>query len=156
MDKSIPPCNIRIDRNGVWYFQGAEIIRRDILEMFYSTMEMDELGRYVLRMGKEVCVLEVEDTPWIVKGIDFIPGSEENPPAFQIRLSDNSTENLNLDELWMNEENVFYCKVKGGKFIARFSRNAYYEFSKYIQFDEERHQYYVAINEKDYEIKLKS
>jgi len=156
MDNKIPPCNIRIDKNGVWYFQGAEIIRQDIVEMFYSNMEKDEQGRYLIRMGKEICWLEVEDTPWIVKGVDFIPGSEENPPAFQIRLSDNSNENLNLNELWMNEENVFYCKVKSGKFVARFSRNAYYEFSKFIQYDEENQQYFISLDDKSYIIRLKS
>jgi hypothetical protein len=124
--------------------------------MFYSNLEMDNEGRYLIRMGKQVCVLEVEDTPWIVKEVNPAAGPDENPSAFQIRLSDNSVEELNPEELWMSKENVLYCRVKGGRFRARFSRPAYYEFSKCIQYDEERHQYYVAINEKEYEIKLKS
>jgi hypothetical protein len=156
MDEPIPPCNIRIDRNGVWYFQGAEMIRQDIVEMFYGNLEMDNEGRYLIRMGKQVCVLEVEDTPWIVKEVNPAAGPDENPSVFQIRLSDNSVEELHPEELWMSKENVLYCKVKDGRFRARFSRPAYYEFSKCIQYDEERHQYYVAINEKEYEIKLKS
>ena len=156
MDEPIPPCNIRIDRNGVWYFQGAEIIRQDIVEMFYSNLEKDEQGRYLIRMGKEVCWLEVEDTPWIVKRVDLVSGPGDNPSHFNIRLSDNSVEVLNLDELWMSNENVIYCKIKGGNFNARFSRPAYYEFSKCIQYDEENQRYFVAINGKEYGIRLRS
>jgi hypothetical protein len=156
MDESIPPCNIRIDKNGVWYFQGAEIIRQDILEMFYSNMEMDDQGRYLIRMGKEVCWLEVEDTPWIIKEVNFIASSGEGPAAFHIGLSDDSVEVLNLDELWIGEENVLYCKIKGGRFHARFSRSAYYEFSKYIQYDESSGQYSVTLDGKCSEIKLRS
>jgi len=156
MDNDIPPCDIRIDKNGVWYYQDAEIIRQDILEMFYNSMEKDDEGRYLIRMGEEVCALEVEDTPWIVKGVDLVSGPGDNPSHFNIRLSDNSVEVLNLEELWMNSENVLYCKIKEGKYHARFSRPAYYEFAKYIQFDEMRHQYFVAINRKKYGIKLKS
>jgi hypothetical protein len=156
MNEPIPPCHIRIDKEGVWYYQGAEIIRQDILEMFYSSMERDEQGRYLLWMNKEVCWLEVEDTPWIVKEVNFISGKEGNPPAFQVRLSDNSMEVLNLEGLWMSKENVLYCKIKEGRFHARFSRPAYYEFSKYIQYNERTHQYFVTLNDKNYIVELRS
>ena len=156
MDEPIPPCNIRIDRNGVWYYQGAEIIRQDILEMFYSNLEMDNEGRYLIRMGKQVCVLEVEDTPWIVKEVNPAAGPDGNPSAFQIRLSDNSVEELHPEELWMSKENVLYCRVKGGRFRARFSRPAYYEFSRYIQHDEKTQRYFVALNGKNNIIELRS
>jgi sulfur transfer protein SufE len=33
------------------------MIRQDIVEMFYSNLEKDEQGRYLIRMGKEVCWL---------------------------------------------------------------------------------------------------
>lgn len=152
MDESISPCNIRVDRDGVWYYQGAEIIRKDILEMFYRSMEMDKQGRYLIKMGEEVCFLEVEDTPWIVKEVSFIAGSGERPSAFYIRLSDNSVEDLNLKEIWIGDKNVLYCKVKSGRFRARFSRPAYYEFSRYIQDDENTHRYFVSFNGKNYVI----
>jgi hypothetical protein len=152
MNEPIPPCHIRIDRDGVWYYQGAEIIRQDILEMFYSNLEKDDQGRYLIRMAKEVCWLEVEDTPWIVKEVNLISGKEGNPSAFQVRLSDDSMEVLNLEELWMSNENVLYCKIKEGRFHARFSRPAYYDFSKYIQYDENSHKYFVSLNNKSYVI----
>lgn len=156
MDKSISPSNIRIDKNGVWYYQGAEIIRHDILEMFYENMEKDDTGRYLIQMGAEMCWVEVEDTPWIVKEVDLVHGSEGRPSKFQIRLSDNSVEILQLEHLWVGDEDVLYCTIKEGRFHARFSRPAYYEFSKYIQFDEKRQQYFVAMNGKEYGIQLRS
>jgi hypothetical protein len=152
MDNSIPPCNIRIDRNGVWYYQGTEMIRQDIVEMFYSNLETDDEGRYLIRMGKQVCVLEVEDTPWIVKEVNPAAGPDENPSSFQIRMSDNSVEELNPEELWMSKENVLYCRVKGGRFRARFSRPAYYEFSKHIQYDERADQFFVKAGNRTYTI----
>jgi hypothetical protein len=156
MDEPIPPCNIRIDQNGVWYFQGAEMICQDIVEMFYSNLEMDDEGRYLVRMGKQVCVLEVEDTPWIIKEVNYIAREEGKPSTFQIRLSDNSVEALDLEKMWMSNENVLYCKIKKGRFHARFSRPAYYDFSKYIQHDEKADQYFLTLNGKRHRIKLKS
>jgi len=156
MDEPIPPCNIRIDRNGVWYYQGAEMIRQDIVEMFYNNLEMDDEGRYLVRMGKQVCVLEVEDTPWIVKEVNPAADPDGNPSVFKVRLSDNSVEELNPEDLWMSKENVLYCRVKGGRFRARFSRPAYYDFSKYIQHDEKADQYFLTLNGKRHRIKLKS
>jgi hypothetical protein len=156
MDKPIPPCNIRIDRNGVWYYQGAEMIRQDIVKMFYGNLEMDDEGRYLIRMGKEVCLLEVEDTPWIVKEVNPAAGPDGNPSAFQIRLSDNSMEELRPEELWMSKENVLYCKIKDGRFRARFSRPAYYEFSRYIQHDKKNQRYFVTVNSRVYVIDLKN
>lgn len=156
MVESIPPCNIRIDKDGVWYYHGVEIIRQDILEMFYSNLERDKEGRYLLRMGKEVCVLDVEDTPWIIKDVELIPGKGECPSKFQIRLSDNSRETLNLNRLWISDENVLYCMVKDNRFPARFSRPAYYEFSNYIQYDEINREYFVALNGEIYKIEFKS
>lgn len=153
MEDPIPSCNIQVDKEGVWYYQGAEIVRTEILELFYHGLEMDESGRYVIRMGDEICSLEVEDTPWIVREVDFVPSTGKARSFFQVRLSDGSVEELDLSELRVGDGNVLYCRIKEGRFHARFSRPAYYAFSNYVRFDEERNLYFVPLDDEKFVIR---
>jgi len=74
--EEIPPCGIKVDKEGVWYFEGKEMFRRDIVNYFYQNLVKDGAGRYIIVQGDERCYLEVEDTPFIVKAV-FSKGSRE-------------------------------------------------------------------------------
>ena len=45
---ALPPCLIFIDKEGRWFHEGVEMIRRDFIRMFYRNMELDGEGRYVI------------------------------------------------------------------------------------------------------------
>ena len=64
--ENIPFCNIRIDKNGVWYYKGAEMFRREIVNFFYQNLRQDESGRYLIELPNDRCYLEVEDAPFVV------------------------------------------------------------------------------------------
>ena len=139
----IPPCHIRIDKDGIWYYKGCEIIRKDIFRYFNQHITTGPNGRFVLQINNEKCSLEVEDTPFVVKRVDYNSG-------FRIVLNDESEEVLQLDTLWISNENVLYCKVKDKRFDARFNRASYYEFTKHIMCDEERERYFIPTQGKRY------
>lgn len=49
-NNDIPPCDIRIDKEGVWYYKDAEMFRKDIVNLFYQNLKLDELGRYIIEL----------------------------------------------------------------------------------------------------------
>lgn len=62
----LPPCLIFIDREGRWFHKGGEMIRRNIIDLFYQNMELDSKGRYVITWNNQRCYVEVKDTAFVV------------------------------------------------------------------------------------------
>ncbi len=137
---------IRIDRDGLWYFQGREIIRKEILSIFYDSLHLDEDGYYVELKGERE-YLEVEDTVFLVQGAELIRDSEE---IFLIRLNDGTQEQLDLDTLRITKENIPYCLVKKGQFPARFLRLPFYQVAQHAQHDEDTDEYFLLLNGKKF------
>lgn len=149
-----PPFEIKIDKDGVWYYNGAEMFRKDILAVFFQNLFRDEAGQYFVRLGKDLCYLKVEDTPIVVKSVHEIadpdaPGSDKT--CMGMFLSDSSLEKIVLESLRIGEDNVLYCDLQRG-FPARFTRAAYYQIADKIQFDEEK-GYFIPANGENYFIK---
>ena len=64
-----PFCQIRIDKDGVWYYKGAEMFRKEIVNFFYQNLRQDESGNYLIELENDRCYLEVEDTPFVVRSV---------------------------------------------------------------------------------------
>ncbi len=139
----IPPCNIRIDKEGNWYYKEAPIIREDIYLLFNQHIVRGSDGRYLLHIGNEKCYLEVDDTPFVIKRVSL-------RADFKILLNDATQETLRLDTLRVGTDNILYCKVKDGEFDARFSRPSYYQFAEHIAYDEVEDRYFIPLDEKRY------
>jgi len=152
--KQAAPFEIKIDKEGVWYYNGAEMFRKDILAAFFQNLFRDESGRYYVKMGDDMCYLKVEDTPIVVKSVHDI--AEPDAPdsggkCLGIFLSDSSLEKIDLESLRIGEGNVLYCDLQRG-FPARFTRAAYYQIAEKIQFDGKT-GYFIPSNGKNYIIK---
>jgi hypothetical protein len=141
----IPPCLIRIDREGRWFHKGLEMLRRDFVRFFYEHMEMDSRGRYVIRLSNQTCYLDVEDTAFVVRRV-VLDSAEEGEERLLMRLSDDTEEALNPETLHVGEENVLYCRVKDGRFPARFLRAAYYQLTERLE--EEGGEYVISLGGK--------
>lgn len=137
---------MRVEKDGKWYFQGAEIIRKDILSLFYKSLHLDKEG-YYLEIKGERARLDVEDTVFIVKEAELVKDSDE---AFVIWLNDGSQERLDLNTFRIAEGNVPYCLVKEGRFPARFLRLPYYQVAQHAQQDEDTDEYFILLNENKY------
>ncbi len=153
--QDIPSIDIRIDKEGVWYYEGNEMFRKDILSTFFQELERDSTGEYFIRHNDQIFSIQVEDVPFAVKSIEFSADEKGVESFFSILLTDDSVEALDPATLRMEKDNVIYCAVKGKRFEARFTRISYYQFAEYIQYDSENNIYYIKINDRIYEISPK-
>ncbi len=149
--QDIPPCLIYIDKDGKWFHNGAEMINRAIVLDFYRHLVKDDSGTYIIKRGNEACYVEVEDTPFIITGVEF---EEADGGRERVRLSliDETQETLAPETLIIGDKNILYCTIKKGLFRARFSRAAYYQLA--IRIIKEGDRYYLPLNNKRYYFNL--
>jgi hypothetical protein len=144
-ENDIPPCLIYIDKEGRWYHEGAEMIHREFIRLFYNNMELDSHGRYVIDWKGQRCYVEVEDTAFVVRRVVWQDkGKEDGNERFILSLSDDTQEELMPDTLYVGRDNILYCGVKNRTFPARFTRAAYYQLAEYVE--EENGTYYLPLN----------
>jgi uncharacterized protein len=134
-----PYLRLVIDKEGRWFQNGAEIIHPGIYRQFCQMLEKSADGDYRVRMGREVCRVEVQDAPFVVRSV-----SEQEEQLF-VHLNDESVEPLDPEHFWIGDEHVPYVTVKDGKFHARFSRPAYYGLARHIECDEQEQEFYLTI-----------
>jgi uncharacterized protein len=143
--------DMRIDKNGIWYFHGEEMKRLDIVQYLYQYLKKDSDGQYVIETENDRCYVTVEDVPYVIKSVDSGFSQDNGQPCILISLSDGSREELNLTlPLWCGDDHVMYCSVKKGEYAARFSRPAYYQLCEYIKQDSVSGRYLVTVNECSY------
>jgi len=56
---------MRIGRDGTWYYRGSPIGRKELVCLFASVLKREEDGRYVLETPVERGSIEVEDAPFV-------------------------------------------------------------------------------------------
>ncbi|PKN53380.1 MAG: hypothetical protein CVU55_01800 [Deltaproteobacteria bacterium HGW-Deltaproteobacteria-13] len=141
---------IKIDKDGLWYYNGAHMFRKEILNVFFQNLKMDECGKYLIELGGDCCYLDVEDTAFVVAAVykTKLPGS--GLEHIDILLNDDSREKLDVNFLQAGPDNVLYCQVKEGKFTARFSRKSYYQLAEFIEQSENGASYFINLNGEKY------
>lgn len=150
-DESPPPCMIYVDKEGSWFHKGAPIIHRELLLLFYRSLCLDERGLYIIKLGDQVCHLDVEDTPFVVLRTDFVRrGGDGETERFILHLVDDTKEELVPETLSIGPDHVLYCKIRKGKFKARFSRPSYYQLAQHVEEEPEKGRYFVSLNSKKY------
>ena len=149
-DMDLPPCLIYIDKEGRWYHQGAEMIHRAFIRLFYEHMELDSRNRYVITWQGKPCYVDVEDTAFVILRVNYEEGQQDRKSRFFLSLSDDSVEELDPETLFVGESNVLYCSVKDGSFPARFNRAAYYQLAEYVW--EDKGAFYLSLDGKRHEI----
>jgi len=139
-------CEITIDKEGLWHFRGEEMRRFDIVQYLYSYLKVDEQGRYLIEIDNDRCYVDVEDAPYVIKSIVIIYSGKDRQPVIELSISDGSNEILQSEtRIWVGKENVLYCQVKNGRHHARFSRSAYYEICRHIEYDPETGNYSINL-----------
>jgi len=144
-----PYLRLVIDKDGKWYQNGAEIIHPGVRQQFLDALERIPDGGYRIRLGQEICEVQVEDTPLIVLGI-----VEDGAGDLILELNDGAQEALDPASFWINDQNIPYSMVRNGQFPARFSRPAYYELAKKIEFNEGSQTFYLSLKGRDWPIRF--
>ena len=144
--------DIRIDKEGVWYYKGAHMFRKDILCVFFEHLQIDECGKYLIELNEERCYLDVEDTVFVVGAVYKTKLPDNGRYQIDVFLSDDSCEKLEMSSLYIGNDNVLYCRVKEGKFAARFSRNSYYQLAEFIEQSENGSYFFINLNDEKFMI----
>jgi hypothetical protein len=125
---AITSGTIRFGKDGRWYCDDEPIPNRAICQLYSRTLRILPDGRARLELGEDKADVVIEDTPWVVTGIDRGPSGD-----FTVTLSDGTREPLDPASLRTSGEHVLYCRVKGGAHEARFLRPAYYELMRHTE-----------------------
>ncbi len=122
--------DIRINRDGLWFYHGSPIGRKELVKLFASVLRRDEDGRFLLETPAEKGVIEVEDAPFLAVELQ----TEGEGRARKLIFRTNLDENVVLDRdhplriahnLETGEPSP-YITVRGG-LEARLTRAVYYE-----------------------------
>ena len=93
MNETIPLSDIRIDKEGVWYFRGAEMFRREIVNFFYANLKIDDQGCYLIQLPGDHgdrCRIEVEDTAFVIRSVDAEHAPDNGVKYLSLLLSDDT------------------------------------------------------------------
>lgn len=121
---------ISIDRNGVWFYHGSPILRKEMVCLFASVMRRDSLGRYWLVTPGEKGVIAVEDVPFVA--VELAVSGCGRDQVVSLRTNVDRTVTLDRDHpLTMRvgaagAEPLPYVMVQDG-LEARLGRAIYYE-----------------------------
>jgi len=123
---------IRLTKQGIWFSDQDEITHEPTKQAFFRSIQQDKDG-YFLKMGSNTKRIEVEDTAYFVVALEGNAGH-----GYTLQLSDGSREKLVPTSLSYKLERLV-CRVKEGRFEARFLRNPYHEFLHDLKRDEQGH-----------------
>jgi uncharacterized protein len=146
---------IRIDRDGVWYYRNMEMKRHEIVQYFYKHLQRDDQGNYRIELNNEHCLIQVEDVPYVIRSVSWGSAGVDGQPGMSISLSDGSCEELDPETIRIGEKDVLYCRVKEKEYEARFSRQAYYQLAKNINHDPHQNRYFITIGNRSFALAVK-
>jgi|RhiMetdeSRZDD1v2_1073273.scaffolds.fasta_scaffold01946_21 hypothetical protein len=122
--------SFRIDREGVWRHEDVEVTHPGVLRNLYANLRADGES-YHLQVGPLRIPVNVDDTPFVVVRAE--PGA--GPGSVAVHLSDGSQEALEAETLVLDRRGIPYCRVKGGRFRARFSVSAWLQLAEEVEID---------------------
>lgn len=108
---------LAVDAEGRFLHRGEPITHARTLALLWGTLARGAGGRWEVRVGRERGYVEVDETPWAVRGLRDAGAGV--PPT--LLLTDGTEEPLDPASLRLGEDGVVRCTVKGGE-PARFTR----------------------------------
>jgi hypothetical protein len=117
---------LRIDRDGAWFHDDAEVTHEGILANLRENLDIDEQGHH-LRIGPVRVPVEVEDTPFLIVRV------EREGDGLVVTRNDLGREPLAVETLTLDARGVPRCRVKEGRFTARLDRAATYQLLQHVE-----------------------
>jgi hypothetical protein len=120
------------------------------LSVLFEHLKIDEGGKYLIELDEERYYLDVEDTAFVVAGVYKNKLPDDGRDQLDVLLNDDSCEKLEMNSLYVGKDNVLYCRVKEGRFTARFSRKSYYQLAEFIEQSEIGNNFFINLNGEKY------
>lgn len=119
---------IELDAELNWWHDGERVEHPRIIEAFNRGLKVTDDGRYRLEIGNDWCFVKVAHAAFAVTALDL---SDDGVPS--VRLSDRTAEPLDVASLEIGPDGVVLTKVKEGKALARFSRDAQFALGNLVE-----------------------
>jgi uncharacterized protein len=120
---------MRIARDGTWYYRGSPIGRRSLVKLFVSVLRREADGRYWLVTPAERGRIEVEDVPFLAVALTVEGEGRDQQLIFRTNLDEFVTagpDNPLRVETAASGEPAPYILVRDG-LEARLARPVFYE-----------------------------
>jgi len=112
-----------------WIHDGERITHPRIIEAFNAGLVPTDDGRFQLHIGSDWAYVTVEGAAYRVNALD----TDER--RVYLRLSDRTGEALEPSTLLLGGDGVLTARVKAGRAIARFSRDAQFALGQLLASD---------------------
>jgi len=127
-----PMAPIRVDRDGLWAWDGRPMVHDGILRYLKQHLELDSDGNYWVAVGPSRVPVLVADAPLSVEAL------LDGPP--RLRLDDDSEEPLSgALVLEMSADHRLFAPVKAGRYRALLSRAAHHQVWEGLEEDGDGH-----------------
>ena len=122
--------DMRIDRDGVWYYHGSAVRRKELVCLFASVLTRDEDGRYWLVTPTEIGLVQVEDAPFLAVELFNAGSGREQVISLRTNVDEivtvNDGHSLHVVTNPDSGEPSPYVHLREG-IEARVARSVYYE-----------------------------
>ncbi|OED42996.1 hypothetical protein ACH42_11295 [Endozoicomonas sp. (ex Bugula neritina AB1)] len=140
-NKGLPPVHswnppfcgdidMRIHRDGSWYYNGSEITRPAMVRLFSTVLRRDEDNCYYLVTPVEKVRIQVDDAPFVITGMTQRGGSAGNEFVFTTNVGDevilNQNHPLRVEEDAQTGEPSPYIRVRD-RLDGLLHRNVFYQ-----------------------------
>jgi len=122
--------DMRIDRNGVWYYRGSPIGRKELVRLFSTVLRRDDAGDYWLITPAEIGRIEVEDAPFLAVELAREGNGHDQNLSLRTNVGKivavDADHPIRVDVVASTGEPAPYVVMDGGV-EARLTRSVYYE-----------------------------
>ena len=132
MDKSTilmtMPGELRLDAHGRWVHDLQPVTHPGIADYLSKHLCWNDLhGRFVVEVEGRAVPVIIDDTAYFVVALDT------SAVPWQIALNDGSSAEPLVGPIEVRASGEFICRVKGGRFPAKFGRNVHQQLQPFIE-----------------------
>lgn len=122
--------NIRIARDGTWFYHGSPITRKPLVRLFANVLQRDDSGRYLLVTPVEKGQIDVDDAPFVAVALSASGRGEAQRLVFRTNLDDEvvagADHPIHVVEDPATREPSPYVRVRG-RLDALIARPVFYD-----------------------------
>lgn len=129
MIEKLRQTGIRLDREGRFWHEGAEVTHEGFRRALLRWIDRLDDGRPIIRLdGRRFAYIDVEDAHLLA-----VSARWEGDRVF-LTLNDGCSEELDYASLRVDQcDHALYCAVRGGRLEARITTAAYYVLAERIE-----------------------
>jgi hypothetical protein len=122
--------DIRIARDGTWFYHGSPIGRKRLVKLFATVLKREPDGTYVLQTPVEKGRIQVDDVPFVAVALSVVGEGESQSLTLRTNLDESVTVDgahpIRVSDDPQTGHPVPYVMVRDG-LEARIARPVYYE-----------------------------